>query len=49
MSQSINDDFLFADAHVHFYDMNHPTLHYGHWQPDEDHQPRVEEGNVGTR
>jgi len=37
MSQSINDYFLFADAHVHFYDMNHPTLHYGHWQPDEDH------------
>ena len=37
MSQSTNDDFSFADAHVHFYDMNHPTLHYGHWQPDEDH------------
>ena len=35
MSQS--NDFLFADAHVHFYDMSHPTLHYGHWQPDQDH------------
>ncbi|SVB93735.1 uncharacterized protein METZ01_LOCUS246589, partial [marine metagenome] len=22
---------------VHFYDMKHPTLRYGHWQPDEDH------------
>ena len=27
----------FIDAHVHFYDMNHPELHYAHWQPDEDH------------
>ena len=37
MSQSINDDFLLAEAHVHFYDMNHPTLDYGFWLPDEDH------------
>lgn len=29
--------FRFVDAHVHFYDMGHPTLHYAHWQPDEDH------------
>jgi predicted TIM-barrel fold metal-dependent hydrolase len=29
--------FRFVDAHVHFYDMHHPTLHYAHWQPDEDH------------
>ena len=26
----------FVDAHVHFYDMQHPELHYGHWQPDVD-------------
>jgi len=32
-----SDGFEFVDAHVHFYDMKHPTLHYGHWQPDEDH------------
>ena len=31
-----NEKFSFVDAHVHFYDMNHPTLHYGHWQPNED-------------
>ena len=24
----------FVDAHVHFYDMQHPELFYGHWQPD---------------
>lgn len=24
----------FVDAHVHFYDMSHPDLFYGHWQPD---------------
>ena len=27
----------FVDAHVHFYDMNHPNLHYAHWQPDVVH------------
>lgn len=27
----------FVDAHVHFYDMNHPDLHYAHWQPDVVH------------
>ena len=26
----------FVDAHVHFYDMQHPDLFYGHWQPDVD-------------
>ncbi len=26
----------FVDAHVHFYDMQHPELFYGHWQPDAD-------------
>ena len=35
----------FVDAHVHFYDMNHPDLFYAHWQPDVVHpslgtQPR---------
>ena len=34
--QLIKDNFEFIDSHVHFYDMNHPKLHYGHWQPDED-------------
>jgi len=36
--------FSFIDSHVHFYDMNHPTLHYGHWQPNED-LPLRELGN----
>ncbi len=27
----------FVDAHVHFYDMQHPELHYAHWQPDVVH------------
>ena len=26
----------FVDTHVHFYDMQHPDLHYAHWQPDVD-------------
>ena len=26
----------FVDSHVHFYDMKHPELFYGHWQPDVD-------------
>ena len=35
----------FVDAHVHYYDMQHPDLHYAHWQPDVVHptlgtQPR---------
>ena len=30
-----NPDFV--DAHVHFYDMNHPDLFYAHWQPDVVH------------
>jgi predicted TIM-barrel fold metal-dependent hydrolase len=36
VQQLIEDDFVFIDSHVHFYDMNHPKLHYAHWQPDED-------------
>jgi len=36
--------FKFTDSHVHFYDMAHPTLYYGHWQPDED-LPLRELGN----
>ena len=32
-----SNQFKFVDAHVHFYDMNHPTLYYAHWQPDQDH------------
>ena len=27
----------FVDAHVHFYDMQHPDLFYGHWQPGVPH------------
>ncbi len=27
----------FIDAHVHFYDMQHPDLFYAHWQPDVVH------------
>ena len=27
----------FVDAHVHFYDMGRPELHYGHWQPGVPH------------
>jgi len=40
----IEDDFKFVDSHVHFYDMNHPKLYYGHWQPNED-LPLKELGN----
>ena len=29
-------EFKFVDAHFHLYDMKHPTLYYGHWQPDQD-------------
>ncbi|MBG93327.1 MAG: hypothetical protein CL792_05030 [Chloroflexi bacterium] len=28
--------FRFVDAHVHFYDMQHPTLFYADWQPDSE-------------
>ena len=27
----------FVDAHVHYYDMQHPELFYGHWQPGVPH------------
>jgi predicted TIM-barrel fold metal-dependent hydrolase len=27
----------FVDAHVHFYDMQHPELYYAHWQPGVPH------------
>ena len=30
----MHDKIEFVDAHVHFYDMRHPDLFYGHWQPD---------------
>ena len=30
------DRLEYVDAHVHFYDMQHPDLFYGHWQPDVD-------------
>ena len=30
------DTLEFVDSHVHFYDMQHPDLFYGHWQPDVD-------------
>ena len=28
----------FVDTHVHFYDMQHPELVYGHWQPGVPHE-----------
>ena len=31
------DNPEFVDAHVHFYDMQHPELFYAHWQPDVVH------------
>ena len=31
------DKLEFVDAHVHFYDMGHPELVYGHWQPGVPH------------
>ena len=31
------DKLAFVDAHVHFYDMQHPELVYGHWQPGVPH------------
>ena len=27
----------FVDAHIHLYDMQHPELFYGHWQPGVPH------------
>lgn len=27
----------FVDAHIHLYDMKHPELFYGHWQPGVPH------------
>lgn len=27
----------FVDTHIHLYDMNHPELFYGHWQPGVPH------------
>lgn len=31
------DKLPFVDAHVHFYDMQHPELIYGHWLPGVPH------------
>ena len=31
------DKLEFVDTHVHLYDMQHPELVYGHWQPSEPH------------
>ena len=42
--QQLTDQFKFIDSHVHLYDMTHPTLYYGHWQPNED-LPLKELGN----
>ena len=27
----------FVDTHIHLYDMQHPELYYGHWQPGVPH------------
>ncbi len=32
------DKLEFVDSHVHFYDMQHPELVYGHWQPGVPHE-----------
>ena len=32
------DKLEFVDTHVHFYDMQHPELVYGHWQPGVPHE-----------
>lgn len=31
------DKLDFVDAHVHYYDMQHPELVYGHWRPGVPH------------
>ena len=31
------DKLEFVDTHVHLYDMQHPELVYGHWQPGVPH------------
>ena len=31
------DKLEFVDSHVHYYDMQHPELIYGHWQPGVPH------------
>ena len=31
------DKLEFVDSHVHYYDMQHPELVYGHWQPGVPH------------
>ena len=37
------DKLEFVDSHVHFYDMQHPELVYGHWQPGVPHPTLGEE------
>ena len=32
------DKLAFVDSHVHFYDLQHPELVYGHWQPGVPHR-----------
>ena len=38
----------FVDTHIHLYDMQHPELVYGHWQPTEPH-PVIGWQNTETR
>ena len=33
----MSDKLAFVDSHVHYYDMQHPELVYGHWQPGVPH------------
>ena len=33
----MSDKLDFVDSHVHYYDMQHPELVYGHWQPGVPH------------
>ena len=34
----MSDKLAFVDSHVHFYDLQHPELIYGHWQPGVPHR-----------
>ena len=40
------DKLEFVDSHIHFYDMQHPELVYGHWQPGVRHPSGRPVGNM---
>ena len=43
------DKLEFVDPHLHFYDMPHPELVYGHWQPGARHSSGRPVGNMLIR